>query len=229
MRNSARPRQGIAELQDAGKHGATTGSRLYTAVETGRLPWEVLKSLSSWCHTEGKYQAGWEPAKKVSRAFFNGRVLPRLTTFRGDGVTEDIARQRFAEFAEKAGFLTCETTTQPDRKRNIRTSRRSGELLGRIGRSITYKRRPVPDYPSLVHAYSDHDLASPYCSTVPLLAYWSTTEQRLPAFLAALDIKSQDHEASAFEYMVPVQAGTGHSSQTDLMLLLRSAGNCHRS
>ena len=91
-----------------------------------------------------------------------------------------------------------------------------------MGRSITYKRRPVPDYPSLVRAYSDHDLASPYRSTVPLLAYWSTMEQRLPAFLAALGIESQDHEASAFEYTVPVQAGTGYSSQTDLMLLLRS-------
>lgn len=216
-------RQGIAELRDAGKHGATTGSRLHTAVETGRLPWEVLKSLSSWCHTEGKYQAGWEPARKVSRAFFNGQILPRLTPFRGDGVTEEIAHQRFTAFAEKAGFLVCEPTSQPrpqaERQDKPEMQERSA---GRMGRSITYKRRPVPDYPSLVRAYSDHDLASPYRSTVPLLAYWSTTEQRLPAFLEELGIVSQDHEVSAFEYKVPVQAGVGNDSHTDLMLVLRS-------
>ena len=129
-------RQGIANLPgrrqarcDHGQPGCLQLSRPVAC--RGRS----LKSLSSWCHTEGKYQEGWEPAKKVSRAFFNGQVLPRLTPFRGDGVTGDIARQRFAEFAEKAGFLTCRPPPLGrDRKQNIRTNRRSRRTILRPDR-----------------------------------------------------------------------------------------------
>ena len=83
--------QGIARLRMAGKHGETTGGRLLQAIENGHLPWMVIKSLSSWCNSEGKYAEGVAPAQAVSRAFFNEHILPRLTQFQGDGVTEAIA------------------------------------------------------------------------------------------------------------------------------------------
>jgi hypothetical protein len=198
-------KRNIAWLRHAGVHGETTGSRLHEAMETGRLPWPVVVSLSSWCHTEGKYQAGVDPARKISLALFNRQVIPRLSAFRGNGVTDADAHLLFAAFAEKAEFLADEPAVQ-----------RQGAP------AITFKRRPVLDYPSVVAAYSDHDLASPFRSTVPFLAYWLTPVQRLPAFLTALGIESQDLEAAAFEYTVPVQAGKGNDSHTDLMLLLHS-------
>ncbi len=103
---------GIAQLREACKHGETTGGRLHLAVEGGRLPWKVIQSLSRWCNSEGKYESGVEPARVVSRALFNKRILPRLTEFRGDGVTEAIALQRFAQFAETAGIMVDRSLIQ---------------------------------------------------------------------------------------------------------------------
>ncbi len=216
-----RAARGIARLRMAGKHGETTGGRLLQAIENGHLPWTVIKSLSPWCNSEGKYAEGVAPAQAVSRAFFNEQVLPRLTQFQGDGVTEAISLQRFAEFAEKAGIWVDRTLVREPVRTTVcarggRTHYRSNEP------TVTYKRRPVSDYPSLVHAYSNSDLASPSRSTVPLLAYWSALELRLPDFAAALGLELSDAEIFGFEYTVPIQEGKGNDSHTDLMLLLRS-------
>jgi hypothetical protein len=103
---------GIAELRSyAGSHGHTTGTRLQWALENRRLSWDVLKSLSSWCNSEGKYERGVEPARAVSRAFFNGNVVPRLTPFRGNHLTAVEARRVFAEFASRAGIWVDRTST----------------------------------------------------------------------------------------------------------------------
>jgi len=216
-----RASQGIARLRTAGEKGETTGRRLNEAIEKGCLPWKVVESLSSWCNTDESYKPGLEPAQAVSRAFFNERVLPRLTKFRGDGVTKTIALQRFAEFAEKAGIFADRTLVQEQSgpQSVVQTAIRT---TVQTSPPITYKRRPVSDYSSLVHSYSDKDLASPSRSTVPLLAYWSEIEERLPDFAAALGFELSAPELCGFEYTVPVQEGKGNDSHTDLMLLLRS-------
>lgn len=211
----ASAKRGITRLGYAGKHGATTAERLHNAVETGRLSWDVMKSLSSWCNSESKYEAGVEPAREVSRALFNEHVLPRLTPFRGDGVTERIARDRFDEFAKAARILD----EVPARDQTGQSPLGSTKALSEAGSAtITYKRRAIPDYRALVNAYSDEDLASPFRSTVPLLAYWADPTLRLSEFTAALQIDEVAVSELAFEYMVPVEAGTGKESHTDLML-----------
>lgn len=209
--------RGIARLGTAGDYGATTASRLDIALEAGHLPWEVLKSLSSWCDSEGKYAAGVAPAREISLALFNQHVLPRLTSFRGDRVTERIARERFAEFAQSsrildAEFLGQDQLGQQSSPQSMKTPILSGNA------TISYKRRAISDVAALVNAYGNSELASPLRSTVPLLAYWADPMQRLVAFDAALGIDDLDAPEFAFEYTVPVQAGTGKESHTDLML-----------
>ena len=108
----AKAERGIAGLRMAGEKGETTGNRLHEAIEKRRLPWKVLESLSSWCNSEGRYEHGVGPAQVVSRALFNEQVLPRLTKFRGDGVTKAIALQRFEKFAETAGIWVDRTLVQ---------------------------------------------------------------------------------------------------------------------
>jgi hypothetical protein len=212
---------GIAGLRMAGKHGETTGGRLLQAIESGHLPWTVIKSLSSWCNSEGKYADGVAPAQAVSRAFFNEQVLPRLTQFQGDGVTEAIALQRFAKFAEKAGIWVDRTLVREQVARQS-VPGAAERPTDQTRPTVTYKRGSVSDYSSLVHTYSNRDLASPFRSTVPLLAYWSEMEERLPNFAAALGLELSAPELFGFEYTVPVQEGKGNDSYTDLMLLLRS-------
>ena len=205
----------------AGEKGETTGTRLHEAIEKRCLPWKVVESLSSWCNTEGIYEHGVEPARAVSRAFFNEMVLPRLTSFQGRGVTKATALQIFEAFAETAGIWVDRALV---REQDARQS--ESKLVDRVTHqrrpAVTYKRGSVSDFPSLVHTYSDRDLASPFRSTVPLLAYWSELEERLPDFAAALGLELSAPELFGFEYTVPVQEGKGNDSHTDLMLLLRS-------
>jgi hypothetical protein len=86
---------------------------------------------------------------------------------------------------------------------------------------LSYKRRAIADYPSLVDAYGDSNLASPFRSTVPLLAYWRTLGGALADFTAQLHLDLQAPVQLAFEYTVPVQRGRGRASHTDLMLLTK--------
>lgn len=81
---------------------------------------------------------------------------------------------------------------------------------------ITYKQKSVSDFSSLVHAFSDDDLASPFRSTVPLLAYWKSVN--LSDFASLLNIKLAEPKRMGFEYAVSVQQGIGNPSYTDLML-----------
>ena len=213
--------QGIAGLRMVGEKGETTGRRLQQAVESGRLPWELVRKLSSWCNTEGIYASGVGPAQTVSQALFNKGVLPRLTAFRGDGLTDANARHLFAKFAEAAGIWVDRTLVREQVARQS-VPGAAQRITDRTKPAVTYKRRPVSDYSSLVHSYRDKDLASPSRSTVPLLAYWSALEQQLPDFAAALGLELSDAEIFGFEYTVPIQEGKGNDSHTDLMLLLRS-------
>ena len=82
----------------------------------------------------------------------------------------------------------------------------------------SYKGRRIPGYEKLLDCYNN-DLDSPKCSTVPLLAYWKTSDQRTIELSKALGFKLSCSVCLNFEYKVPVQCGTGTASQTDLMLI----------
>jgi hypothetical protein len=97
--------------------------------------------------------------------------------------------------------------------------RKSASLDNTMQTLLSHKRGTIADYPTLVGAYSDFDLASPARSTVPLLAYWRTVGGRLEDFTTLLKLDLQAPVHLAFEYTVPVQRGKGTASQTDLMIL----------
>ena len=85
--------------------------------------------------------------------------------------------------------------------------------------SLTYIERLVPDFPALVSAFSDTELASPLRSTVPLLAYWQDPQPRLSDLTHRLGAPAESNYRFAFEYPVPVQGGRGTPSFTDLMII----------
>ena len=68
--------RGIAELRMAGKKGETTGSRLHQAVESGRLPWELVRKLSSWCNTEGIYALAWDQRMRYRKLCSTNEFSP---------------------------------------------------------------------------------------------------------------------------------------------------------
>lgn len=218
----SRAESGIASLRlQGGEHGKTTGSRLHHAMATQRLPWEVLKSLSSWCNTEGKYGPGVAPAKTISRAFFNGHVLPRLTTFRRARIPDEMAHAIFQEFADSASIWSQQDNkldkSHCDSMSQAQTSPRS-----HLPTLITYKQKPIADFVSLVSAYGLDEFASPFRSTIPLLAYWSPLHERMPDFCGQLGLELTNVKEFGFEYTVPPQSGTGTASHTDLMIFMNS-------
>lgn len=62
------------------EQAVTTGARLRQVLVDNWLPWDTLRSLSRWCYTEGAHKSGIVGAQRISRAFFDGRILPRLAT-----------------------------------------------------------------------------------------------------------------------------------------------------
>lgn len=219
----SRAETGIADLRlRGGEHGKTTGSRLHLALVTQRLPWDVLKSLSSWCNTEGKYGPGVVPAKTISRAFFNGRVLPRLTPFRHFRLTDEMAHGIFDDFAESAGVWSDQGVSLDENQQDSAALDRMIPSLN-TPPTITYKQKPIADFASLISAYGKNEFASPFRSTIPLLAYWSPLEIRISDFCRQLGLEIANVEEFGFEYTVPPQSGTGTASHTDLMVFM---SNC---
>ena len=57
--------------------------RLENGIRTGFITEDVVISLSLWCDSERPCSSGIEPARKVSRALFNGELLRRLASANG--------------------------------------------------------------------------------------------------------------------------------------------------
>jgi hypothetical protein len=70
----------------------------------------------------------------------------------------------------------------------------------------------------LIRGYGEEEFDSPLRSNVPSLAYWATPETSLPEFLKGLGLAVPDAAKLDFEHKVPVQAGLGKPSYTDLMI-----------
>lgn len=88
---------------------------------------------------------------------------------------------------------------------------------------IFKNRKAIYSFKELVASYSDSEFDSPRRSTVLLLDYWRSFDdavKRTEEFICA-DFSNQIR--LHFEYSVPVQAGKGKPSITDLMLLGDSA------
>lgn len=81
----------------------------------------------------------------------------------------------------------------------------------------------VPDFPALLAQYPASEFASPRRSTVPLLGYWRSGAVPLAEFSAAIGVPAARSAELHFEFEVPVQAGSGKPSCTDLMVLTESA------
>lgn len=83
----------------------------------------------------------------------------------------------------------------------------------------SYKGRHITSYKKLLNCYKNNEFDSPQRSTVPLLAYWWTPEQRANEFSKTLGFELSRSVCLNFEYKVPVQCGRGKASHTDLMLI----------
>lgn len=86
--------------------------------------------------------------------------------------------------------------------------------------TIKYKSEQVANYDELIA--KPFDVKSPYRSTVPLLAYWSTADARLVEVGNALGLPIAQDATLTFEYTVAPFKGRGKASHTDLMILTPS-------
>ena len=86
--------------------------------------------------------------------------------------------------------------------------------------TINYKRGTVADFASLVSL--GFDLASPFRSTVPLLAFWTDFDARLAEFGERLKLPFEGDVVIDFEHTVAPPQGSGKASHTDLMVLGRA-------
>ena len=77
----------------------------------------------------------------------------------------------------------------------------------------------ITSYEKLIDCYKVSEFNSPKRSTVPLLSYWRTPDQRAIELSKALGFELSRLVCLNFEYKVPVQCGRGPPSQTDLMLI----------
>lgn len=82
----------------------------------------------------------------------------------------------------------------------------------------SYAGHRVAGYEELLGRYNVKEFASPKRSTVPLLAYWRTPDQRARELSGALGFALSDSICLDFEHEVPVQRGRGKPSCTDLRL-----------
>jgi uncharacterized protein DUF6946 len=78
--------------------------------------------------------------------------------------------------------------------------------------------REVRSFEELIKELGPDAVASPRRSTVPLVDYWRSPEQRLPELWERLRVRQPGDTEMHFEYKVPVQRGRGKSSFTDLMI-----------
>jgi hypothetical protein len=77
----------------------------------------------------------------------------------------------------------------------------------------------VSDIGTVIRHYGENEFASPFRSTVPMLAYWQGLEGRLQDFLGCLGLVGNAADLSAtFEAKVKPPQGRGKASCTDLLL-----------
>lgn len=79
--------------------------------------------------------------------------------------------------------------------------------------------REAYSFEDLVKGIGPSAVASPRRSSVPLLDYWRTPEQRLRDLWERMCVPQPAATEMHFEHDVPVQRGRGKSSFTDLMIL----------
>jgi hypothetical protein len=84
---------------------------------------------------------------------------------------------------------------------------------------LSFQNRPVSSFKELVRSFPRDEFNSPARSTVPHLDYWRSLERKANEFTALLGEPHSSQFDLHFEYRVPVQAGRGKPSHTDLMLL----------
>jgi hypothetical protein len=85
--------------------------------------------------------------------------------------------------------------------------------------TIRLSGRDVRSFDDLIRYLPADVFASPRRSTIPLLEYWRTSCNRLDGFWHRIDCPPAAVSELHFEYEVPVRAGHGKPSYTDLMIL----------
>lgn len=83
--------------------------------------------------------------------------------------------------------------------------------------------RRVNDLAELLEAMPQAAFDSPMRSTVPLLDYWRSPQMRIDTLCSDLALAAPVETELHFEYQVPVRAGRGKPSFTDLMILTANA------
>ena len=90
--------------------------------------------------------------------------------------------------------------------------------------TIIFKNRIViSNFKDLVASYSPSEFDSPRRSTVLLLDFWRSFGAAVKEFGKLLCLDDSFQSLLHFEYTVPVQAGRGKVSQTDLMLINKNS------
>lgn len=84
---------------------------------------------------------------------------------------------------------------------------------------ILKNRQAICSLEELVASYPASEFDSPCRSTVPLLDYWRSPKCAVQRFEKLVSVKFADQIQLLFEYRVPVQAGRGKASFTDLMIV----------
>lgn len=84
--------------------------------------------------------------------------------------------------------------------------------------NVVKNREAVNGFDYLVASYSTSEFDSPRRSTVLLLDYWRSFSHAVKSFAALIGVDFPNQSRLLFEYSVPVQAGCGKKSFTDLML-----------
>lgn len=84
------------------------------------------------------------------------------------------------------------------------TYRHSGKQVGTFGQ--------------LINRYSSEEFDSPTRSTVPSLAFWLDTDNRVRDLCKKISTNTPESCIMEFEYQVPTEQGKGKPSHTDLMI-----------
>lgn len=83
---------------------------------------------------------------------------------------------------------------------------------------IVKNREAIYGFEDLVASYSTSEFDSPRRSTVLFLDYWRSFNHAVKRFEALVGVDFSNQSRLHFDYSVPVQAGCGKNSFTDLML-----------
>lgn len=82
----------------------------------------------------------------------------------------------------------------------------------------TFERRVLAGHAALIDAYSDREFDSPRRSTIPLVEFWRSPEERMRELGSALDLDVPASVRLGFEHTVSPPRGRGKASHTDLMV-----------